>query len=66
MTTRICPKVRAEVMNQMNDQGALSLVPRSDNLLITWKSPKPRRGGVIAKDRGVFVGRGGTRELIVT
>ena len=29
-----------------------------------WKSPKPRRGGVVARG-GVFAGGGGTRELIV-
>ena len=41
--------MRAEVVNQMNDGGALGLVPRSDNLLITWKSPKPRRGGLVVR-----------------
>ena len=42
----------------MNDRGTLGLIKRSDNLLITWKSPKPRRGGgVVARDGGCIRGR---------
>ena len=56
LESRIRQKVHTEVVNQMKDRGALGLVPRSDNLLITWKSPKPRRGVSSRGTGGVFAG----------
>ena len=59
----------------MNDGGALGLVPRRDNLPITWKSPKPRRGGLVVRykrahcdiniDRGVRVEDCATTEKMI-